>query len=152
MQVILLQDIEKIGKKYEIKEVADGHARNFLIPPNMSKPATEIALQWAEVQREIEEKKAEEALKQVQDYAAKLAGAEVAISVKVGDKQELFESISAQKIVDKLKELGFEIKKSQVALAEPIKELGEFRVKIAFEHGLETEITVFVAAEEENEK
>ncbi len=152
MQVILLQDIEKIGKKYEVKEVADGHARNFLIPQNLAKPATETALKWAEIQKEVEEKKAEEALKQVQDYVAKLAGAEVAISVKVGDKQELFESISAQKIVDKLKELGFEIKKSQVVLAEPIKELGEFPVKITFEHGLETEITVLVAAEEENEK
>ena len=149
MKVILLQDVEKIGKKYDIKEVADGHARNFLLPQGLAKPATENAVKWATIQKEIEEKKAGEGLKKVQDFAGKLAGLELTIPVKVGEKQELFESITSQKIAERLKELGFDIKKNQVALAENIKELGEFPVKINFEHGLETEIRVIVAAQEE---
>ena len=60
MRVILLQDIEKLGKKYDVKEVADGYARNFLIPKSLAKPATEEALKWLETQKEIQAKKAEE--------------------------------------------------------------------------------------------
>lgn len=149
MRVILLRDVEKLGKKYEIKEVADGHALNFLLPKGLAKAATENAIKWVEIQREIEEKKAEEELKKVQELASKLTGVEVTVQVKVGDKQELFEAITSSKIADKLKEMGFEIKKNQVILETPIKELGEFPVKVGFEHGLEIEIHVIVVAEEE---
>ena len=55
MKVILLQDVENLGKKYEIKDVKSGHARNFLIPQSLAKPATKEAVLWAEAQREIEE-------------------------------------------------------------------------------------------------
>ena len=59
MRVILLQDIDKLGKKYEIKEVANGYARNFLIAKGLAKPATEDTLKWLDLQKEIEVKKAE---------------------------------------------------------------------------------------------
>jgi len=65
MRVILLQDIEKVGKKYEVKEVTDGYARNFLIPKGLAKVATREALKWIQVQKEILEKKAEVELKKV---------------------------------------------------------------------------------------
>ncbi len=144
MRVILLQDIEKLGKKYDIKKVADGYARNFLIPKNLAKPATAENLKWLEVQKEREEKKAEEQLKQVQEIATRVDGQEVVIPVKVGEEGQLFESVTAQKIYGKLKEAGFNIKKSQIALPEPIKALGEYPIKIKFEHNLEAEIKVII--------
>ena len=147
MKVILLKDVEKIGKKYEIKEVAPGHARNFLIPKGLAKPATEETLAWLEAQKEILRKKAEEELKGVQEKASNLDGLEVVIPVKVGEDGQFFESIGTQKISEKLKELGFEVKKNQILLQESIKELGEFPVKIHFEHNLEAEIKVIIIEE-----
>ena len=152
MRVILLKDVEKIGKKFEVKEVKDGYARNFLLPQGLAKPATETALIWLETQKEITEKKAEEDLKKIQELASNIDDQEVIISVKVGDEDQLFESITAQKIADKLKESGFEVKKSQIELAEPIKDLGEFPVKIKFEHNLEAVIRVIVSKEEGEKK
>lgn len=150
MKVILLQDIENLGKKYEIKEVADGHARNLLIPKGLVKLATKEAILWSETQKEIEAKKAEEGLKQAQGAASGIDGQEIVISVKVGEEQQLFESITSQKIAEKLKELGLNVKKSQIDLSEPIKELGEHPIKIKFEHNLEAEIRVVVVEEKED--
>ena len=147
MRVIFLQDVDKVGKKYEVKEVKDGYARNFLIPNNLAKIATREVLKWLEVQKEIEEKKAEEELKKIQELASKIDGVEIIISVKIGDKEQLFEKITPQKISEKLKELGFEIHKNQINLPQPIEELGEFPVKIKFKHNLEPEITIIVTEE-----
>ncbi|MDI6591408.1 MAG: 50S ribosomal protein L9 [Patescibacteria group bacterium] len=147
MRIILLQDIDKLGKKYDIKEVADGYARNFLIPKGLARPATEEALAWLEAKKEVEAKKAEEELKKIQEIASNIDGQEIIIPVKVGKDQQLFESITPQKISDKLKELGFEIKKTQIDLQQPIKELGEFPVKIKFEHNLEVEVRVIIIEE-----
>jgi len=148
MRVILLKDVEKIGKKFEVKEVKSGYARNFLIPQGSVKPATEEALIWLETQKEIEEKKAEDGLKKVQEVASSIDDQEVIIPVKIGEEGQLFESVSAQKIADKLKEAGFDIKRTQIELAEPIKDPGEYPVKIKFEHNLEAEIRVIVQKEE----
>jgi large subunit ribosomal protein L9 len=149
MRVILLKNVEKVGKKFEVKEVKDGFARNFLIPQGLAKPATEEALKWLETQKEIEELKAEEDLKKIQEIASAIDDQEVIIPVKVGEEDQLFESITAQKISEKLKEAGFEIKKTQIELPQPIKELGEFPIKVKFEHNLEAEIRVIVTKEEE---
>lgn len=147
MRVILLKDIENLGKKYEVKEVADGHAKNFLLPRGLVKKATEENLKWLEVQKEIEAKKAEEELKEVQGAATAVDGQEIIIPVKIGEEGQLFESINTQKIVEKLKEAGFDIKKNQIDLIEPIKEMGEFPIKIKFAHNLEAEIKVIIVEE-----
>ncbi len=147
MKVILLQDIEKLGKKYEVKHVADGHARNFLIPKGLVKPATPEALKWLETQQADLEKKAEDDLKKVQALAGSLEGQEIMIPVKIGDEKQLFEAITAPKIFEKLKETGFDVKKDQIILETPIKELGEFPIKIRFSHNLEVEIKVIVSEE-----
>lgn len=152
MKVILLQDVESLGKKYEIKDVKDGYARNFLLPEKMARAATKQALKWLTEQKEIIEKEAEEDLKKAQELASNLDGTELNIKVKVGDEEQLFESINSQKITDKLKEMGFEIKKSQVRLEDPIKELGEFPVNINLDHNLEVEIKVIITAEKDKEK
>ncbi len=150
MKVILLQNIEKLGKKYEIKEVADGYARNFLIPKSLAKLATKQILKKLETQKEIETKKAEKELKKIQELTTMIDGQEIVITVKVGEEEQLFETITAQKVSEKLKKLGFEIKKSQIELSESIKELGEFPVKIKFEHNLEAEIRIIVTKEKVN--
>ena len=147
MRVILLQDIKNLGKKYEVKEVKAGHARNFLIPKGLVKPATKKNLEWLKTQKEIKEKKAEEGLKKIQDIATVVDGQEIIIPVKVGEEKQLFESITVQKISETLKKAGFNIKKTQINLAEPINELGEYSVKIKFEHNLEAEIKLIVMEE-----
>ena len=147
MRIILLQDVENVGKKYEIKDVKDGYARNFLIPKGLAKLATRQVLEWVEKQKEIEKQKVEEELKEIQKLASSIDGLEVIIPVKIGEEQQLFEKINTQKISDKLKELGFEIKKEQIDLAEPIGELGEFPIKVRFEHNLESEIRVIITEE-----
>ena len=147
VKVILLQDVKEIGKKHDVKEVKDGYARNFLFAKNLAKAATPEALKWLETQKEIEAKKSEEDLKKIQDLASAVDGQEVLLPVKVGDEGQLFESITASKISEKLKEMGFEVKKNKIELVEPIKEMGEFSIKIRFEHNLEAEIKVIVTEE-----
>ncbi|MEA3292926.1 MAG: 50S ribosomal protein L9 [Patescibacteria group bacterium] len=147
MKIILLQDIDKIGKKYEIKNVTSGFAKNFLIPKVMVKPATKEAILWAETQREIVSKKETKVLKEIQDLASRIDGKEITIPLKVGKKGQIFQSITSQKISEKLKEIGFNVKKSQIKLEEPLKEIGEFPVKISFEHNLEVEIIVIISKE-----
>lgn len=147
MKIILLQDIDKLGKKYEVREVAAGFARNHLIPKGLAKIADEANLKWLEKEKEIIQKQVEEELQKVQDLASMIDGLEVTIAVKVGEEGQLFESITAWKISEKLKEMGFEIAREQIRLAEPIKELGEFPVKISFEHNLEADIRVIVIEE-----
>jgi large subunit ribosomal protein L9 len=147
MRVILLQDIEKLGKKHEIKEVKNGYARNFLIARGLAKPATKEVLKWLDLQKEIETKKAEEELKKAQEMASAIDGQEIIIPVKTGEEDQLFESITVQRISEKLKELGFDVKKGQIILVEPIRELGEFPIKIKLEHNLEAEIKIIVTEE-----
>lgn len=149
MKVILLKDVENMGKKFDVKEVANGHARNFLFPQELAKPATKEALEWVAIQKKLVEEQAEEDLKGAQELASKLDDLELQIAMKVGEEGQLFESVNAQKISEKLKELGFDIKKGQIKLEEPIKELGEFKVKIGFEHNLEAETTVIITEEKE---
>jgi large subunit ribosomal protein L9 len=152
MKVILLQNVEDLGKKYEVKDVKDGYARNFLFPEKLAKPATEEALKWLQDQKEVIAQEAEEDLKKSQELASKIDGVEVNVSVKVGDEGQLFESINSQKIAEAIKEMGFEVKKSQIELSSPIKELGEFPISIKLDHNLEAEIKLIVAAEETDSK
>ncbi len=147
MKVILLQDVENVGKKFEVKEVKDGYARNFLIPQNLAKPATKQNAKWLESQKEAMEKEVEEDLKISQALASAIDDTEVNISVKVGDEGQLFESINSTKISEELLKMGFNVKKSQIQLEKPIKELGEFPIKINLDHNLEVQIKVVVTEE-----
>ena len=147
MRVILLQDIKDMGKKFELKDVKDGYARNFLIPKGLVKIADKKGLEWLETEKGKEEKQAEEELKGYQAIASQIDGLEVMIPVKIGDQGQMFEKIDPQNISDKLKEMGFSIDKQKINLAEPIEELGEFPVKVKFEHNLESEITVIITEE-----
>lgn len=152
MKVILLQDVENLGKKYEVKEVKDGYARNFLLADKLARPATKEAIKWLESQKEVIEKEATEDLAKAQALASAIDGIEVPIQVKIGDEGQLFESINTQKISEKLKEMGHEVKKSQILLESPIKETGEFPIKLNLDHNLEAEIKVVVVGEVKDKK
>ena len=152
MKVILLEDVPNLGKKYDVKDVKNGHAMNLLIPQKLAKPATKENMKRLEEQKKQVEVQATEDLKKTQNIVSSIEGTELNISVKVGDDGQLFESINSQKISEKLKEAGFEVKKSQINLDQPVKELGEFPIKINLDHNLEAEITLIVSPEEKEEK
>jgi len=148
MKVILLKDVDNIGKKFEIKSVADGYAKNFLIPKKLAQPATKNAEAWAKTQAEITSKQAEIELTKTQELASSMDGHEVTIEVKTGDQDQMFEAVSAQKIVEKMGEMGFAVQKEQIVIKEPLKQLGEFPIKIAFAHNLEAQIKLIIVASE----
>lgn len=151
MKVILLQDVEKLGKKFDVKEVADGYARNFLLPNNLVKPATEEALKQLEVEKEAAIKKAEEELKIMEEIVSQLDDQEIEIVSKVDENGKLYGSLTSLKIAKILKEKGFNIAKNQIKLAEPIKEVGEYDVVVEFPHGLEAKIKIIVTEEAKKE-
>ncbi len=144
MKVVLLQDVRKIGRIYEIKEVADGYATNFLFPKNLAKKATKETVEWAmSYQKNIVEK-AKNSLEETAKIISQMDGLEVEVLTKIGDKGQLFEKINSAKIVTVLKEMGFDVKKNQIILEHDIKEVGEYEAKIVFDHNLECQIRVII--------
>ena len=142
MKVLLLKDIKDVGNLGEIKEVADGYARNFLFPQGLAEVATEQNIQRMKQERERQEKLAESDLIQTGKLADKLNGAILEMRGKGHTQGKFYAAISAAKIAGKLKEKGFDIRPDQIFLSEPIKEIGEYNIIINLNHGLESEITV----------
>lgn len=147
MKVILLKDSEKLGKKGEVKEVAEGFARNFLFPRDLAEPASESALKRLAQEKEEQAKKAEADLEITERVVGGLDGQEVEISAKMDESGKLYGSITSAKIAKVLKDKGFEVKPKQVKLIEPIKEAGEFDIALEFPHGLEASIKLIVSGE-----
>jgi len=148
MKVILLQGIKKIGKKHDIKEVTKGYARNFLIPRGLAVVATNEELKKTEELEELEIQQAEEELTKYQSLADQVDGLEIEIKTKVNEEGKLFGAITAEQVSDKLKEKGYKVKKEQIKLKEPLKELGDYNLDIEFPHSLEAKIKLSVIAEE----
>ena len=146
MKVVLLKDVESVGKEGEIKDVADGFARNFLLPSQLAKPATSQNIEKTQEKIELAKKQKKDELKDAQNKAAKIDGEEFVIKVKA-DGDSLFGSVDQSVIVKELKTAGLDVKKSAVELPKPIKELGEFQIKINFNHGIEATIKVIVEKE-----
>lgn len=149
MKVILLRDVPNTGRKHDIKEVSSGFARNFLIPKGLAIAADEDSLKNLEAKKKLDEERAETELKETEQIASKLDGTEVEILVKAGKEGQLFESVNKQKVSDHLKEMGFNVSKDQVELKSPLKETGEFPVKLKFDHNLEAEIRIIIKGKEE---
>ncbi|GMX58373.1 MAG: 50S ribosomal protein L9 [Candidatus Microsyncoccus archaeolyticus] len=149
MKVILLENVDNLGKKHEVKDVPAGFARNFLIPKGLVIVASEENMKKLEEQKQKDEEKSARELEQMEKQASQLDGMEVVIEVTVGKEGQLFQSVNKQKISEQLKELGFEVDKSHIDLKSPIKETGEFPVKIKFEHNLEVEIKVIISEKKE---
>ena len=109
MQVILSQDVPKVGKKNEVKEVADGYARNFLIAKGLAKPATEAALKQLELIKAELARQAEEDLKIQENVVSQIDGQEFEIISKADGTGKLYGSITPVKVAKILKDKGFEI-------------------------------------------
>lgn len=144
MKVILLRDIKKLGKKFEVKEVSPGYARNLLIPNGYAILADKQSLKRLEIQKNIEMKKTEERQRENEKMIKELEGKEIKIDTKIGDKGQLFETINEQKIADKLKEMGFVVEKSNIEINEPIKCQGEYLVKLKLDNNLEGKIKIII--------
>jgi large subunit ribosomal protein L9 len=150
MKVILLKDVPKVGKKNEIKDVADGYGRNFLIANNLAKPATESTVRQLETERELLAQQAEEELKIEEELVSQLDGQEIEIKAKADDGGKLYGAITAAKLVKIFKDKGFEVEKNNIKLAEPIKEVGEYDdIIIEMSHGLEAKIKIIIIPEDE---
>lgn len=147
MKVILLDNIKKIGKKWDIKHVADGYARNFLFPKKLARLATQDALDQLDEELRQRETVATNELQEVEQFIEQLDGLEVAMKAKVADGGSLYAAISPSDIQKRLKELGFKVKEEHIKLAEAIKELGEHKVTLEFDHGLEVELKIIVEKE-----
>lgn len=149
MKVILLKDVPNTGKKNEVKEVSSGFARNFLIAKGLAILADDDSLKKLEMKKEVEAERAADELKETEAVVSKIDGQEVEIEVKVGSEGQLFQAISKQKISERLKEMGFNVNKDDVLLETPIKEIGEFPIKLKFAHNLEAEIRIIIKGSEE---
>lgn len=147
MKVIFLQDVSGTGKKGEVKEVADGFARNFLLSKNLAKMASRQALQELEQKAAQEKKQMEQELKENQQWARQLDGVELEAREKTTKAGGLYAAVDGKKIAALIKaELKVAIDPKQVKLKTPIKAAGEHQVIIEFGHGLEAVVTVRVAA------
>lgn len=145
MKVILLKKVRQLGDVGEIKEVSDGYARNFLFPQGLAEAATDQAVRSLVSAKKHSVQKAEHDLLMAEKNAAKLNGLAVEISAKTNDQGKLYAAVTAAAVAKKLKEQGFDIKKSQIKFASSIKELGEYPLTVNLEHGLESEIMLIVS-------
>ena len=138
MEVILREHVEHLGKRGEIVKVADGYARNYLLPRKLALPATDGNRKHVERERKIMETR-EAAEKAAADgIATRLAAVDISIARRVGDTEQLYGSVTASDIVDFLKGKGFEVDRRKLILPEPLKALGEFDVPLK----LHREVTV----------
>jgi large subunit ribosomal protein L9 len=147
MEVILRQHVENLGRRGEIVKVADGYARNYLLPRKLALLAT--AGNKKQIEREREKFDAKEAdEKRVADGLAQhLANVEVVIARKVGETDALYGSVTTVDIADALAAKGIEVERRKLQLHEPIKQIGEFNVPIKLHRDVTAQVKVKVVAE-----
>jgi large subunit ribosomal protein L9 len=144
MKVIFLKDAPK-GKKGEIKDVADGYARNFLIPKGLALPATSAAIKVAQIQSEEKAQRQARERDEVNRIIQELEGKELHFKAKAGAKGRLHGAITSAQIADELTKLtGLEIDKKKIELGEPLHHLGSYEVVISFAKGLEAKVRVVI--------
>ncbi len=150
MKVILLKDVKNLGKKNEIKNVSPGHGRNLLIKNNLAKVATDKDIKEAEKMQEISKKREVEKKEKIKETAKKISGMSFDIKLKVGEKETPFESVTAKKIAERIRQSGFDsIEEMNIELKNPIKALGEYLIKLKFKQGEETTIKLNIVKENE---
>ena len=148
MEVILREEVEKLGHRGSLVKVADGYARNYLLPKKLAVAATEANRKIVEQEREAWLRK-EAKLKTDADDLAKLIGAvTLTFRQKVGENDHLFGSVTAKDIAEALEKQNFHIDRRKVVLDEPIKTLGEHRVTLRLHRDVSTEIPVVVEKED----
>ncbi len=148
MKVILKKDVEKLGRKGDVVNVAPGFGRNYLLPRNMAIEVTPTNLKMIEIEKQSLLKKMEQERQSFQDLIRRLKDVTLTFNRKSGEKDVIFGSVSAGDIKEALDALGFEVEKKKIMLDEPIKRLGNFTVPVKVYQDDKAEIKVVVAKEE----
>jgi len=152
MEVLLRQDVEKLGRMGEVVDVANGYARNYLLPKKIAVPVTAENLRKLEAVREERRRREREELARVGRQAEMLEGFLCYVPMRATEKGHLFGSVGAQQIADELAESGFEgIRASNVNLDRPIEEVGDYEVEVMLHPDVRANILVRVAAEQEED-
>jgi large subunit ribosomal protein L9 len=149
MEVLLLKDVEQLGEAGEIKRVANGYARNFLIPRGLAVIATSGAVKQVELQLESEARREAKELDEAQALAQALDGRTVTFQARAGESDRLYGSITNANIADALSEQAEqEVDRRKIEMEEPLKELGTHAVTIRLAPGAEAKVTVVIEREE----
>jgi large subunit ribosomal protein L9 len=149
---VFLDDVEGVARAGDIKNVADGYARNFLLPRKLAAAATTSTMQQAEKRAKQLAKDQEKLDEAAQAVATKLGGSAIVIAAKAGDQGRLFGSVTATDIAEALNaSAGSQLEHRQVALPAPIKEVGTYEVAVSLTRNVKAQVTVQVKGEGEEE-
>lgn len=152
MKIMLRENIESLGKKGEILNVAAGYGRNYLIPKRLAVEVTPTNIKMVEIEQKSLQKGLEKEMASYKALAEKLNQVSLSFVRKTGEKDVLFGSVSSTDIKEALEEKGFDIEKKRILLDEPIKRLGNYSVPIKVFHEERAEIKVAVISEGEKEE
>src|SRR5262245_54243154 len=148
MKVVLRTDVEQLGRKGDVLDVADGYARNFLVPRGLAMKATDGVAQQAVAMRRNREAREAREREQAEVLAAQLAAARIEIRARAGEAGKLFGSVTAMEIAVAVQErTGIEIDRRRVDLEEPLKELGPHEIIVRLHPGVDATLTIEVVAE-----
>jgi large subunit ribosomal protein L9 len=148
MEVILREDVDKLGNRGEIVKVAPGFARNFLLPKRLAVAATEANRKIVEQERQAYLRREAKVKNEAEDLSKLLTGVSVTIAQKAGEQDQLFGSVTAKDVADALAAKNFTIDRRKIQLDEPIKHVGEFKVPVKLHKDVTAEVTVLVVKDE----
>jgi large subunit ribosomal protein L9 len=146
IQVVLQQDVAKLGKSGELVRVRPGFARNFLLPRELAVPATSGAIKRIEHDKAVAVARAEKSKKEARDLAAKIGAVTVTIAQKVGDDGRLFGSVTAKDVAAAFAAKGIEIDRRKIELPEAIKAAGSYELKVTLVSDVVASLKVEVVA------
>jgi large subunit ribosomal protein L9 len=149
MKIILLEDVRNVGKKFEIKEVKDGYARNFLFPNKLAELATSTAVKKLEIQKMEYEKNELEIQKHLQSIASEIEKLTLIFPLKADKSGSAFGSVNKETISKALRDRQIITKERlEIDLDRPIKEFGEYTVQIELKKGITAKLKILVSKEE----
>jgi large subunit ribosomal protein L9 len=148
MEIILREDVEKLGARGQVVKVASGYARNFLLPKRLAVPATEANKKIVEQERQAHLRREAKMKTEAEDLAKLLIGVAVTIAQKAGENDQLFGSVTAKDISEALEQQNFTVDRRKIQLDEPIRQLGEHKVTVRLHREVPVEVTVNVVKEE----
>ncbi|MGI8741391.1 MAG: 50S ribosomal protein L9 [Bryobacteraceae bacterium] len=148
MEVILREDVDKLGGRGQVVKVAAGYARNFLLPNRLAVQANESNKKIVEQERQAHLRREAKEQSEASDLAKLLGSVSVTIAQKAGEHDQLFGSVTAKDIADSLEKQGYTIERRKIQLDEPIKTLGDHQVPVRLHKDVTTQITVHVVKEE----
>lgn len=148
MEIILREDVDKVGTRGAVVKVADGYARNFLLPKRLAVPATDANRKIVEQERQSHLRREAKLKSESEDLAKMMQGVTVTLRHRAGENNQLFGSVTAKDIADALEAQKYHIDRRKIQLDEPIRTLGEHKVMVRLHRDVSTEIAVIVEPEQ----